>query len=581
MKLDTLGSVFSFALTRYLLVLIAMYTALMEVVEDMQLKHSLIPYSFLVFTYFCLVSDIWAKETVVLGFSSTADGSPVSIYDGRNLTGFCGEVASFLKENYNIQLHEIKQVNQRFSIFAETLNKKTGVQCGPTSSTFNRQADLKNSCYEFAFTDVFFSTETKILVRKTHTSALYSGNPIQIGILSPPTFEPLKKCKGNKQIAPKLTTQSVSSLFPHAELVNVEDRKTIVEQLLNGTLHAYASDALILEDIFLKNLGNQKYNFSIEPPLNSFLKEDYVLVIYNPDNKIVDLLNNWFKSEPGLKARQALEQAREGDYLTQNLADWLVWLNRGDHLEFARKIGVLALISISLLIIGFVFFGFSWVKRSQSAPNSFISNQAEIITIPRQKLRDYSKKLHDDISQHITAIIRLVENDQSLISNQENSSKEDTIQTLQKLIAKVRDLSHSIDNELNDEIDRIIEQFKKDTGIDTERKGNIRWQEVEKEQQNQLRFILEEALINIKKHAQAKQVFINFEKTSNLLILTVRDDGHGIVKKTDSSQKRGIGLKTMENRAEHDLKGKFTFTSSKNGSTVQVRVPFKPSNLVE
>jgi signal transduction histidine kinase len=58
--------------------------------------------------------------------------------------------------------------------------------------------------------------------------------------------------------------------------------------------------------------------------------------------------------------------------------------------------------------------------------------------------------------------------------------------------------------------------------------------------------VLQEALTNILKHAQASQVWVDLGMEDNMITLTVQDDGHGFI--TGASPSNGIGLAGLQER---------------------------------
>jgi signal transduction histidine kinase len=76
--------------------------------------------------------------------------------------------------------------------------------------------------------------------------------------------------------------------------------------------------------------------------------------------------------------------------------------------------------------------------------------------------------------------------------------------------------------------------------------------------------IIKEAINNIAKYAQAKNVVVNISKSEDLLKLLIKDDGigfdHSTIKET------GNGLKNMDRRSQ-DLEGKLTINSKPNEGT--------------
>lgn len=84
--------------------------------------------------------------------------------------------------------------------------------------------------------------------------------------------------------------------------------------------------------------------------------------------------------------------------------------------------------------------------------------------------------------------------------------------------------------------------------------------------------IVQEALTNVARHANADQLEVSFVRDGDELVLSVRDSGKGFVHDHDG---RGIGLVSMRERATA-VDGKFTILSAPGqGTTIEVRIPFK------
>ncbi len=84
--------------------------------------------------------------------------------------------------------------------------------------------------------------------------------------------------------------------------------------------------------------------------------------------------------------------------------------------------------------------------------------------------------------------------------------------------------------------------------------------------------IVQEALTNVARHADANHLEVSFVRDGDELVLSVRDSGNGFVHDENGS---GIGLVSMRERAIA-VDGKFTIVSAPgHGTTIEVRVPFK------
>jgi signal transduction histidine kinase len=94
--------------------------------------------------------------------------------------------------------------------------------------------------------------------------------------------------------------------------------------------------------------------------------------------------------------------------------------------------------------------------------------------------------------------------------------------------------------------------------------------------------IIEEAVGNAKKHAQASEIRINLISGKNSLVVEIRDNGVGFdVEATKSTydQRTSLGLINLEERAQL-VGGVCTIESARGrGTTVRVEIPF--SGVIE
>jgi signal transduction histidine kinase len=154
------------------------------------------------------------------------------------------------------------------------------------------------------------------------------------------------------------------------------------------------------------------------------------------------------------------------------------------------------------------------------------------------------------------------------------------IHELKNIEEEIRNISHELSlDTFNSEVGYItivqnllrdqskISNFKYEIRNDSE----IVWEEIESAIKINLFRIIQEAIQNINKYAEAKIVKLNFDKLLDHLELTIEDDGKGFKL---SKSRKGIGIKNMRSRA-HKMRGKITINSRTNrGTTIHVVVPF-------
>lgn len=89
--------------------------------------------------------------------------------------------------------------------------------------------------------------------------------------------------------------------------------------------------------------------------------------------------------------------------------------------------------------------------------------------------------------------------------------------------------------------------------------------------------ILQEALANIAWHSRANKVDIVFNFRSDFLLLTIRDDGNGF--DVEQPRKRGVGLKSMHERAEL-IEAELIIDSQINlGTKIILKYPYQKLEL--
>jgi two-component system NarL family sensor kinase len=93
--------------------------------------------------------------------------------------------------------------------------------------------------------------------------------------------------------------------------------------------------------------------------------------------------------------------------------------------------------------------------------------------------------------------------------------------------------------------------------------------------------IVQEALHNVAKHANAKSVNVTVRRETGFLRLTVEDDGIGIVAKSSNSRGHSFGLAGIKERV-NSMGGEMALSSSRGlGTRLEVSVPVSEPVLAE
>ncbi len=203
------------------------------------------------------------------------------------------------------------------------------------------------------------------------------------------------------------------------------------------------------------------------------------------------------------------------------------------------------------------------LKQSQQQANEeiyrlIISHQNQLEEGRDLEKRRLSKELHDGVLGRLFGL-RL--NLDGLNNSDDESSKQQRLEylnELQLIEQDLRDISHELNREnlvlINNFvaiINNLLEQQAKinPAKIKSIIADDIDWEIVPNTAKINLYRILQEALQNINKHAEAKNILIHFrkDKKGNLLF-NIEDDGKGY--DMNSKKSKGIGMKNIVSRTQ-------------------------------
>ena len=182
-----------------------------------------------------------------------------------------------------------------------------------------------------------------------------------------------------------------------------------------------------------------------------------------------------------------------------------------------------------------------------------------------------AKKIHDELANDVFHVIAFAES-QSLSTE---STKENLLQKLDDIYGRVRGISRE-----NNKIDTGTDFIKslKDmlsTYNTTERNimvnnlESINWEIIDEIKKITISRVLQELMVNMKKHSQANLVVIKFESDPKSILINYTDNGKGCEKNKMVKN----GLQNMENRIQA-VKGTIDFdTEPEKGFRAKITMP--------
>lgn len=210
---------------------------------------------------------------------------------------------------------------------------------------------------------------------------------------------------------------------------------------------------------------------------------------------------------------------------------------------------------------------------------------AELLIAQEKEKKMLARELHDEIGQALTAMKINLSTVLKNIPAETNTPVCERIKETDELLNSVLTRVHDISLNLRPAILELLgfaatiksyaQQFEKRTGIKVRITDNCKTN-LNTEQEINLFRIVQEALTNVAKHAEAQNIEICFDSGEKWFKLTIADDGKGFVTNPEneiSGKAPGIGLIGMHERVSV-LQGKIRINSGQQkGTKIKIKVP--------
>ena len=187
--------------------------------------------------------------------------------------------------------------------------------------------------------------------------------------------------------------------------------------------------------------------------------------------------------------------------------------------------------------------------------------------------RRLARELHDETGQALTSILlglRALEEEGGTSVDDLRELVVSTLQDVRRLAVQLRPKALD-DFGLVPALERLVQTFSESSGITTHLEAQLGRERLPADVETTIYRIVQEALTNVVKHAEAKNVSILLVKRGASVTAVVEDDGLGF--DTGNVRDDNLGLDGMRERVElHD--GRMTVeTSPGSGTTLRIEVP--------
>jgi two-component system sensor histidine kinase UhpB len=208
-----------------------------------------------------------------------------------------------------------------------------------------------------------------------------------------------------------------------------------------------------------------------------------------------------------------------------------------------------------------------------------------IINAQEEERKRVARELHDETSQIMTSLlISLAILEESITSQQARDRIAETRQLAHQTLHAIRDLCLDLRPSALDDLGLLpalhwyIKEYQQKCALEVDFQASGFKEQLPAELETVLYRIVQEALTNVARHAQARKVTVRLEESKHEIHALVSDNGRGFdaekaQKMPGAGQEHGWGLIGMHERVSL-LDGHLTITSrAEQGTTIDVSIP--------
>jgi two-component system sensor histidine kinase UhpB len=209
----------------------------------------------------------------------------------------------------------------------------------------------------------------------------------------------------------------------------------------------------------------------------------------------------------------------------------------------------------------------------------------QIINAQEEERKRVARELHDETSQVLTSLlISLAILEESITSVEARNRIADTRRLAHQTLRAIRNLSLDLRPSALDDLGLLpalrwyIKEYQQKFSLTVDFQASGLKERLPTEIETVIYRIVQEALTNVARHAQAHTVQVHLEGDAETIQVTIRDDGTGFEterhqRRFEPGQEHGWGLVGMRERASL-LGGTLQITSKPGkGTTIYARVP--------
>lgn len=234
-----------------------------------------------------------------------------------------------------------------------------------------------------------------------------------------------------------------------------------------------------------------------------------------------------------------------------------------------------------LLIIATLWTMVLLMERRRQAEEARQRLLRQLLAVQENERRHLARELHDEVMQTLTAL-KLSLGVVAQVSATETRHLEESVETVDDLVEQIRNLSLDLRPSMLDDLGLVAtlewycERQARRLALPITFTAESFSSRPDMESETACFRVVQEALTNAAKYAQATQVWVTLQRQETMLLLSIRDNGVGFdvaAARAHTADGSGVGLRGMEERLWL-IGGQLDILSTPgHGTEIRARVP--------
>lgn len=345
---------------------------------------------------------------------------------------------------------------------------------------------------------------------------------------------------------------------------DIDSKRGMISSYLHLTEYYYLSDNSEATN-YAKKMLEQAHH--IKSPDDELIALE-LLIKLNQDKSVKDYAVNYIDLNDSLQSARALsvhqyakirfdsDKIREEN---QNLN--LIKAEKELELERSNKRGIIAISLLGFIIVLAISYHY-YMRNKREQDKRAIIYQTEV---------KIAQQLHDELANDLYSTLTLVEASKSTM---DTITQQKLIQNIEHIYSQTRSISRQ-NNQVDvvnfaTDLNLMLASYQNErTTILSKGLSPYNWVNLTDDKKIILYRVLQELMINMKKHSHSTFVILSFTEKNKGIEIVYKDNGIGL---GEIKTKRKNGLVNVENRI-YSIAGKLTFESEK-GVKVSIFIPY-------